>query len=532
MHNISNKVNLTGKRKMDLTQLITSILAGNSGGPFLFIGSGFSRRYLGLEDWSGLLNKFCIMGKPIEFYKTQTNGNLPAAAQLIAKDFNEWWWSESDNSEQVKKFKHFMVDNTSALRVEICNYLKTLDQSKAKQSDYSNEIEILSNLNVDGIITTNWDMYLEQLYPDYHVYVGQEQLLFSTPQEIGEIYKIHGCASKPSSLVLTEDDYIKFNEHNAYLAAKLITIFVEHPVIFIGYSLSDPNIRNLLFSITNCMTQENINKLRKNLIFLQRLGREGEEGISDSTFIIDKIEIPVTLIKTNDFTKCYRALEQTKRKIPARILRHCKEQMYQLVKSTEPDKKLCVLNIEEIDDATKVEFLVGVGVVSEQDTESPASVGYSAISFNDLIQDLFSDETEYDAKQILDHAIPNLLKNSPNVPIFKYLNLTGIYSKKDYKTSGYKFDKSVNRELKDFGIKSIKRTFFKYRHMDLVELIAQCSPENVAMYTPFLAKEKIDLEVLFQFLLEHKDKITNKEYTYHSNFRKLAIIYDKLKWGW
>ena len=46
------------------------------------------------------------------------------------------------------------------------------------------------------------------------------------------------------------------------------------------------------------------------------------------------------------------------------------------------------------------------------------------------------------------------------------------------------------------------------------------------------AKEKIDLEVLFQFLLEHKDKITNKEYTYHSNFRKLAIIYDKLKWGW
>ena len=328
---------------MDLTQLITSILAGNSGGPFLFIGSGFSRRYLGLEDWSGLLNKFCIMGKPIEFYKTQTNGNLPAAAQLIAKDFNEWWWSESDNSEQVKKFKHLMVDNTSALRVEICNYLKTLDQSKAKQSDYSNEIEILSNLNVDGIITTNWDMYLEQLYPDYHVYVGQEQLLFSTPQEIGEIYKIHGCASKPSSLVLTEDDYIKFNEHNAYLAAKLITIFVEHPVIFIGYSLSDPNIRNLLFSITNCMTQENINKLRKNLIFLQRLGREGEEGISDSTFIIDKIEIPVTLIKTNDFTKCYRALEQTKRKIPARILRHCKEQMYQLVKSTEPDKKLCVL---------------------------------------------------------------------------------------------------------------------------------------------------------------------------------------------
>ena len=43
-----------------------------------------------------------------------------------------------------------------------------------------------------------------------------------------------------------------------------------------------------------------------------------------------------------------------------------------------------------------------------------------------------------------------------------------------------------------------------------------------------LAKEKIDLEVLFQFLLEHKDKITNKEYQEVNGIGKSVTI-DELR---
>lgn len=256
---------------MKIEDKLIEIFKSRTAGPFLFLGSGFSRRYLGLEDWKGLLSKFCVTGKPFEYYLSTANGNYPKAATILAKDFNEYWWSSEKYKASVDRYKTKIENETSALRIEICNYLTTLDQSKAKYSAYPEEVALLANLNVDGVITTNWDMFIEQLFPEYKTYVGQNELLFSNPQEIGEIYKIHGCSTDSKSLILTEQDYETFNDKNTYLAAKLITLFVEHPIIFIGYSISDENINSLLRAISKCIGKENIEQLRKNLIFVQRL---------------------------------------------------------------------------------------------------------------------------------------------------------------------------------------------------------------------------------------------------------------------
>lgn len=357
-------------------------------------------------------------------------------------------------------------------------------------------------------------------------------MLFSNPQEIGEIYKIHGCSTLPESLILTNEDYSQFNERNAYLAAKLITIFVEHPIVFMGYSLSDQNVSGLLRAISLCIGKENIEKLRQNLIFIQRQVAGEEANISDTYITIDGVQIPLVLVKSNDWIPIFEALRTTKRKIPARVLRYCKEQLYELVQSSEPEKKLCVVDIDAIDRKEDVEFLVGVGVASSQENVV-AEIGYATIETMDLIVDVLHEKDCYDAQQIVDNVVRRAGKNTQNVPVFKYLRQIGIDSADAYKASGLALDKWVKRDLKDFRVKGYSTAFFrKYRHQSMRDVIDGCTPENASAYIPYFPREKIDLELLRQFLIANEEKLDYSNSSYASNFRKLAALYDRLRWGW
>lgn len=516
---------------MGIEQALIEIFKEKGAGPFLFVGSGFSRRYLGLEDWNGLLSMFCLMGKPFAYYLSSADGNIPTAAKLLAQEFNSYWWSAPEYADSRTLNAEKVIDSTSALRIEISRYLASFGEANAKTSPYPEEVSLLSTLNVDGIITTNWDSFLEQLFPEYRKYIGQSELLFSNPQQIGEIYKIHGCVTKPSSLILTSDDYAEFNNRNPYLAAKLITIFVEHPIVFLGYSISDENIASILRSISLCVGSENLEKLRQNLIFVSRLKSGEKGGISNTYITIDGVQIPLVLIRTDDFSEIYKALAATKRKIPARILRYCKEQLYELVSSLEPEKKLAVVDIDSIQDKNNLEFVVGVGVKALAEEEVGA-VGYDTIEVPDLIHDLLFDDKKYDAEGIVMSVVKRVGRYTPYVPVFKYLHAMGIQTQEQYQASGIDLTKWVGGDLTKLRVKTYVGQARAKRHHSIEEIIESSTPENAAAIIPFLSKDKIKLDVLRNFLILHEEKVDPDKSAYSSHFKKLAVIYDRLKWGW
>lgn len=88
---------------MDIEKELINVFNEHSAGPFLFLGSGFSRRYLGLEDWAGLLRKFCKTNKPFEYYLSIANGDNAEIATLLAKDFNTYWWESEEYKENIQR---------------------------------------------------------------------------------------------------------------------------------------------------------------------------------------------------------------------------------------------------------------------------------------------------------------------------------------------------------------------------------------------------------------------------------------------
>ena len=247
---------------MEVQNKLSEILKENGHGPFLFFGSGISRRYLGLAIWKDLLRHFCSQIKEFEYYVSSANSDLTRTASLMAEDYREIWWTSNELKQEREKFKKKVKYRTSPLKISISEYVKEISNVKfSEENKLYDEIFELRKSNIDGIITTNWDLLTENLFSDYKVFVGQKELLLSTPQNIGEIYKIHGCCTQPDSLIVTEEDYKKFEKNNPYLAAKLVTIFVENPVVFMGYSLYDPNIKSLLSSIVRGIGAENIKKI-------------------------------------------------------------------------------------------------------------------------------------------------------------------------------------------------------------------------------------------------------------------------------
>lgn len=514
---------------MDIENMLSEHLKKFESAPFLFVGSGFSRRYLGLEDWHGLLRKYATFSeKPYEYYLSSTeSGAAEQVASLLANDFHSHWFESEQYKENRERNIAQVVDRSSPLKIEIASYLK--DKVYSEGTIYDAEIlqlkEVSKNGSIDGIITTNWDTLLEQLFAEsgFKKYIGQKELLFSNPQEIAEIYKIHGCSTEPNSLVLTSEDYKHFNDRNPYLAAKLLTIFIEHPVLFIGYSISDKNIQSILGSITACLTNENIGKLRDRLIFLERAKDGEEDSFYDAPMLINTTNLPITRIRANDFEPVYKALAQYKRKYPAKVMRKMKNQIYELILNNDPRGQLhAIIDLERDDiDLNSVEFVVGVGITQQLSTK-----GYESITPKELFEGIIF-ENHLDPVQIVQKTIPQVLKTDGFIPIFKYVADSRIpinhLEEKIQIRLDVDFDYFITQTTRTKGAniagnyKSIEDIQKNYPLHYTIEFI------------PLLGEHIIDRDELLSFITENFKLIESKDQIIRSNFRKLIRIYDYLE---
>ena len=232
---------------------IEAVLSRAGCQPILFIGSGFSKRYVNAPNWDQLLEALAghcpTIEKPYGYYK-QTVPDPIDIGSIFAERFQEWAWGKG-KAEFPDELFSGQIPIASFIKHSVTKMLHGIFPTDGKfgSAELDNEINSLKSIRPHAIITTNYDELLEGIFPNYERIIGQ-QILQKPYLSIGEIFKIHGCVSDPSSLVLTREDYDEFNDDKKYLSAKLLTYFAEHPILFIGYSAQDPNIKNVLYDLS------------------------------------------------------------------------------------------------------------------------------------------------------------------------------------------------------------------------------------------------------------------------------------------
>ncbi|MBL8822799.1 MAG: SIR2 family protein [Planctomycetia bacterium] len=199
----------------------------------IFLGSGASAGSKGIggvhpPDWKTFLEHLMA--------KMQTTSEQAIAESLIAeKRYLE--------AAEVIKSDVAIADFTQFIRDELV--APKFAASEIHKSVLQIDPKIVLTTNYDDIYDTycrNGDAaagYNVCKYYDSH-------LVSDLRSPIRLIVKAHGCISNPSKIVLTRSDYFEQRlEHERFFHV-LDGLFVTSTLLFIGYSLSDPDIQLVL----------------------------------------------------------------------------------------------------------------------------------------------------------------------------------------------------------------------------------------------------------------------------------------------
>ena len=248
----------------------------------MFVGAGISNRYAGTCTWTDLLesiaakigiDRFQLNGikKSLESEYPGVNIYPHLASKLSSMMMNQISLKQltRDDFPDMSDDEWAMMEDCDPFKVLICSMLKTncLTDDKAKLR----ELDTFRKLSdkVPAVITTNYDNFLEtEVFTDFKTLLYPDDYYFSGSDGYGEILKIHGTIGVPNSIIITAEDYSKLNANSKIILSRLTYLMCYHPIIFIGYSLSDEEIHGLIYDLVSSLKQTDIDRIKNRLILV------------------------------------------------------------------------------------------------------------------------------------------------------------------------------------------------------------------------------------------------------------------------
>lgn len=203
----------------------------------LFLGAGISGT-LGLPNWSRLIGIMAEdLGYDPDIFKSYADNN----SYILA----EYYY--------LKRNSHFGRLRTKLDQEWHSNEIK----EKLRDSEFH---RVLATKEFSLIYTTNYDEWIEKAFELYEKpYSKITNIVDISSHEIGnsQIVKFHGDFSDDDSIILNESSYFRRMTFQDPLDIKFRSDILSNTVLFMGYSLSDNNIRNILYILNQMWNEKN-----------------------------------------------------------------------------------------------------------------------------------------------------------------------------------------------------------------------------------------------------------------------------------
>ena len=157
------------------------------------------------------------------------------------------------------------------LRSEMDRRFNPPDEKIALSRAHSALVEmglpLLYTTNYDGILERAFELKKKSCYT-----IANIDDMAAAPADVTHIVKFHGTFSDDASLVLTESSYFDRLEFESAIDIKLRADMLGKSLLFIGYSLSDINIRYMLYKLHKLRQQVRRDTQRVPVAYLTTFG--------------------------------------------------------------------------------------------------------------------------------------------------------------------------------------------------------------------------------------------------------------------